>query len=79
MSAIVTADRPPISADKPPINHQQALILDYIKENSSISNAEACTILGLKPTRVKEILREMVNNGLISAVGERKNRRYLGL
>lgn len=79
LSAIVTADRPPISVDKPPINYQQALILDYIKENSSISNAEACTILGLKPTRVKEILREMVNNGLISAVGERKNRRYLGL
>lgn len=68
-----------ISADKSPINHQQELILEYIKANGSISNAEACTILGLKPTRVKEILREMVNNGLVSAVGERKNRRYLGL
>lgn len=79
LSDIISADKSPISADKTPINHQQELILEYIKANGSISNAEACTILGLKPTRVKEILREMVNNGLVSAVGERKNRRYLGL
>lgn len=65
------------TADKPPINHQQALILDYIKENGSISNAEACGLLGLKPTRVKEILREMVEIGMLSAISERKNRRYV--
>jgi len=53
------------------------MILDYIKENSSISNSEACDILDLKPTRIKEILREMVENGLISAVGENKTRRYV--
>lgn len=76
LSDIMTADKPPISADKVPINHQQSLILDYIKENGSISNAEACKILGLRPTRVKEILREMVDIGLLSAVGEKKNRRY---
>lgn len=77
LSDIITADKPPITADKVPINHQQSLILDYIKENSSISNAEACKILGLRPTRVKEILRAMVDIGLLSAVGEKKNRRYL--
>lgn len=77
LSSIVTADKPPITADKPPINHQQSLILDYIKENGSISNTEACNILNLKPTRVKEILREMVDIGLLSAIGEKKNRRYL--
>ena len=75
--SIVTADKAPITADKPPINHQQSLILDYIKENGSISNTEACNILNLKPTRVKEILREMVDIGLLSAIGEKKNRRYL--
>lgn len=65
------------TADKPPINSQQSIILAYIKENSSISNSEACDILDLKPTRIKEILREMVENGLISAVGENKTRRYV--
>ena len=75
--SIDTADKPPITADKPPINYQQSQIIDYIKENGSISNAEACKILDLKPTRVKEILREMAEIGIISAVGEKKNRRYI--
>lgn len=74
---IAAADKPPITADKPPINYQYSLILDYIKENDSISNSEACKILDLKPTRVKEILREMAEIGIISAVGEKKNRRYI--
>lgn len=65
------------TADKMPINHQPSLILDYIKENGSISNIEACNILNLKPPKVREILREMVDIGLLSAVGVKKNRRYL--
>ncbi len=77
LSSIATADKPPINTDKPPINQQQSLILDYIKVNDSISNSEACNILNLKPTRVKEILREMVYDGLISAVGEKKSRKYI--
>ena len=71
-----SADKPPITADKPPINYQQSLILEYIKKNGSISNAEACDVLDLKPTRVKEILREMVELELLSTVGEYRNRRY---
>ena len=74
---IDTADKPPITADKPPISYQQSQIIDYIKENGSISNAEACELLGLKPTRVKEILRELVGLEVLSAVGEKKNRRYI--
>ena len=53
------------------------MILDYIKENGSISNVETCRILELKPTRVKEILRGMVNDGVLSVVGEKKQRRYV--
>ena len=74
---IDTADKPPITADKPPISYQQSQIIDYIKENGSISNAEACELLGLNPTRVKEILRELVGLEVLSAVGEKKNRRYI--
>ena len=53
------------------------MVLDYISENGSISNAEACRILDLKPTRVKEILRGIVNDGMLSDVGEKKQRRYV--
>lgn len=68
---------PPINADKPPINYQQSLILDYINKNGSISNAEACNILDLKPTRVKEILREMVEAQIILPVGGKKGSQIL--
>ena len=64
------------TADNPPINYQQSLMPDYINKNGSISNAEAYNILDLKPTRVKEILREMVESQIISSVGEKKGRRY---
>lgn len=74
---ISTADKPPITADKAPINHQHKLILDYINKNGSVSNSETCAILDLKPTRAKEILREMADIGLISAVGENRNRKYV--
>ena len=76
LTGIPTADKPPITADKAPIGHQQTRILEYIKENGSISNAEACKVLGLKSTRAKEILRGMVDAGLISALGENKSRIY---
>ena len=63
-------------ADKPPIQSQHSLVLDYMKEYGAISSAETCTSLKIKPTRAKGLLREMVEDGLISAVGENRNRRY---
>ena len=77
LSGTAAADKPPITADKPPINNQHFLILEYIKKNGSISNAEACKLLDLKPTRVKEIFREMVEIGKLVAVGEKKKRVYV--
>ncbi|MBQ4310250.1 MAG: winged helix-turn-helix domain-containing protein, partial [Oscillospiraceae bacterium] len=52
-------------------------VLEYIDKNGSINNSEGCTILDLKPTRVKDLLREMVESGMIKSVGEKKNRRYI--
>lgn len=76
-----TADKPPITADKPPINivleEQERLIVDYINKHGSITNATACETLGVKPTRAKEIFRAMVDKNIISAVGERKMRKYI--
>lgn len=43
--------------DRASINYRQSLILDYIKENGSISNVEDFIILNLTQTRVKGILQ----------------------
>lgn len=66
---------------KPPINielsEQERLIIYYIIYQGSINNAKACKVLGLKPARVKEIFKAMVDKGLILAIGERKARKYI--
>ena len=66
-----------MTAEKPPINPQQKAVLEYIEKNGSITNSEGCTILDLKPTRIKDLLREMVESGMIKPVGENKSRRYI--
>ena len=76
LESISATDKSPITADKPPINSLENSIIEYVKSNGSITNSEACEILGLKSSRVKEILRNMVSAKLLSAVGERKSRRY---
>lgn len=71
----------PITADKPPINfvleEQERLIIDYINKHSSITNANACETLGIKPTRAKEIIKTMVDKDIIIAVGESRARKYI--
>ena len=55
--------------------HKQAII-SYLTENVSAKSAEIAQLLGLKPTRVKEILAEMAHKEIIIAEGANKNRVY---
>ena len=72
------ADKKPIKADKRPIKvDRQEVIAQYVKEHGSISNMEARELLGLADSTVKRILKEMVDDGILSVEGERKARRYL--
>lgn len=71
-------DKKPIKADKKPIKvDRQEVIAQYVKEHGSISNMEARELLGLADSTVKRILKEMVDDGILSVEGERKARRYL--
>ncbi|MCH5193414.1 MAG: putative DNA binding domain-containing protein [Oscillospiraceae bacterium] len=64
-------DKIPIKADK-----REEMILSYIHDNESISNKEACELLGLSSSTVKKIFEKMVDDRIISPVGEKKSRRY---
>ena len=55
--------------------HKQAII-SYLTENVSAKSIEIAELLGLKPTRAKEILAEMVDEKIIIAEGSNKNRIY---
>ena len=69
---IDTTETLPIKTDK-----REELILNFIRENGSISNKEACEITGLKDATIKRTFRKMVENGIIVPAGERKSRRYV--
>lgn len=80
-AAIKTGDKKPAvkSGDKShrtkTAAHKKAII-SYLSVNASAKSTELAVLLDLKPTRVKEILAEMVNEKTIIAEGENKNRVY---
>lgn len=55
--------------------HKQAIV-EYLTDNVSAKTAEIVDLLGLKPTRTKDILAELVADDIIIAVGGNKNRVY---
>ncbi|MBR6394436.1 MAG: putative DNA binding domain-containing protein [Ruminococcus sp.] len=73
-------DKAAISGDKTKserISTQEHDILQYIIKNGAISNAQACELLNLKSSRVREIFNSMLDKDLIDHVGEKKNRKYV--
>lgn len=72
------ADKGPIKADKKPIGiERKEIILEFVESNGSISNKEARELLGLAESTTKRFLKEMVNEGALSIIGERKTRKYV--
>jgi predicted HTH transcriptional regulator len=53
------------------------IILNYLKENSSINNSKAREITGLTSAAVRKIFKKLEAEGLIVGTGENKNRTYL--
>lgn len=72
-----TADKPTETGDKPKTSMQAQRIIEYIKENGFITTLIACEILKLKSSRAKEIFRAMVDKNILSAIGDRKARKYI--
>ena len=51
-------------------------IIEYLTDHPDGSVASFEELLELKSTRVKELLRKMIDNGIIEATGGNRNRRY---
>ena len=52
------------------------MILDYLADHSSAKAAEIAEHVSLKPSRVRDYLRELIAEGRITAAGANKNRVY---
>ncbi len=55
--------------------HRQAIII-YLTENVSGNTAAMASMLGLKPPRTRQLLADMVRDGILTAEGSNKNRIY---
>jgi ATP-dependent DNA helicase RecG len=58
-------------------NPQYYTILNYINQNGSITRSETQNILNVGQTRAINILKEMVNKGLIKSAGKGKRTMYI--
>lgn len=78
---IKTADKKPLikTVDKKRTEKtmlQQKAIIDYLTVHVSAKNTELAILLGLKPTRVRELLTGLIQDGIVIAEGEKKSRVY---
>lgn len=87
----ISADKVPISADKMPVNldglpiayreieltEQQLLIVRYLQKYRSITSGKAGEVLGIKQRRARDVLRELVEKGILLKQGSYKNTVYV--
>ncbi len=55
--------------------HKQAIV-EYLTENVSAKSSEIAELLGLKSSRVKEILNDMIADGVVVSEGGNRNKVY---
>lgn len=55
---------------------RKQIIIAYLKEHEQATRAELADLLGLKATRTKEILQDMILEGRILSKGNNRNRVY---
>ena len=55
---------------------KKEMVIAYLTEHVTATGAELCELLDLKPTRVRVIMREMIADGVVTALGGNRNRTY---
>lgn len=73
-----TNKKPIKKADKEQVmRERQQTILKYIEQHENITNREARDLLGLADSTTKRILKQMVEEKLLTEQGERRMRTYI--
>lgn len=78
---IKTADKKPLikNVDKKissKTQSQREAIIEHLTVNVSAPNAALAQLLDLKPTRVRELLKGLIEDGIVVSEGDKKNRIY---
>ena len=59
------------------MRERQQTIIKYIEQHENITNREARDLLGLADSTTKRILKQMVEEKLLTEQGERRMRTYI--
>lgn len=59
------------------MRERQQTILKYIEQHENITNREARDLLGLADSTTRRILKQMVEEKLLTEQGERRMRTYI--
>lgn len=65
------------SAINQKIGDKKQAIINYIKEKGSAKTAEISDLLKLSPSRTRDYLKELIDEGYLIALGANKNRKYV--
>jgi predicted HTH transcriptional regulator len=67
-----------VSGDRTAIENGDRIsaVLEYLEVHSKASNSDFAELLGLRPTRTREILQDLVQEGLIEKHGEKRHTYY---
>lgn len=58
------------------LNKKEALIIGYLKEHGSVTNAAAREIIHVGTTATRNLLNGLVDRGYLRAEGENRGRKY---
>lgn len=55
---------------------QKQTIIEYLTDNASAKSSELSELLDVKSTRIKNLLNELISDGVVIPEGANRNRRY---
>ena len=58
------------------VDDKRTIILNFIRKNGEVKTEDIATFVGLGTTRVKVLLYELLEEGLIERIGGNRNRTY---
>ena len=56
---------------------QKQTIIEYLTDNASAKSSELSELLDVKSTRIKNLLNELISDGVVIPEGANRNRRYV--
>jgi Fic family protein len=67
---------PVINKAKDKLSHEETMVVDLLRDNPSVKNAQVAQVLGVSASKARNVLRSLTDKGLIEPSGQNKARIY---